>query len=212
KFLRVEDNISRLISFGTAICGGSAIAALAPTIKAKQEEIAIALATVFTLNALALFLFPLIGHSLGMSQESFGVWAALGIHDTSSVVGATSGYGQTALDIGVTVKLTRALWIIPFILLFSALEGSEKKIKIPLFILGFILASSLRSLLPQFESCFNLIASASKQLLVVTLFLIGSGLSRAVLKQVGAQPLIQGLLLWLTLSVATLVAVLSGIL
>ncbi len=207
KLLRVESNTSQLISFGTAICGGSAIAAMAPVIKAKDEEIAVSLATVFTLNAVALLLFPIVGHALQMSQESFGLWAALAIHDTSSVVGAASAYGAVALAVGVTVKLTRALWITPVVLGTALFTKSKQKIKFPLFILGFIVAAVIRSLVPDWSVVWDGIAACSRQLLVLTLFLIGSGLTREVLKRVGFAPLLQGVLLWLIVSVLTLVAI-----
>ncbi|MCL4137853.1 UNVERIFIED_CONTAM: hypothetical protein GTU68_048904 [Idotea baltica] len=211
KALGINSNISKLISFGTAICGGSAIAALAPVIKAREEEIAVSLAIVFTLNAIALFIFPIIGHSLGLNQELFGLWAALGIHDTSSVVGASSSYGAIALERGVTVKLTRALWIVPLVLIFSLFEKSESKIKVPLFIVGFIAASILRSTFIEYQEYWNLIYSVSRQLLVVTLFLIGSSISREIIQRIGLRPLAQAIILWLIVSCSTLAAIVSGI-
>lgn len=211
KILNIGSNISQLISFGTAICGGSAIAALAPTIKAKQEDIAIALAIVFSLNAVALFIFPTIGQYFGMSQESFGLWAALGIHDTSSVVAAASTYGTAALETAITVKLTRALWIAPFILLISLFQGADRKIQVPLFIIGFIIASALRSITPQYQVFWDSIYAISRQLLVVTLFLIGASVSRKILKQVGTKPLVHAVILWVALGATTLIAVISGV-
>jgi uncharacterized integral membrane protein (TIGR00698 family) len=207
RLLKVESNTSQLISFGTAICGGSAIAAMAPVIKAKDEEIAVSLATVFTLNAVALLLFPMIGHALHMSEESFGLWAALAIHDTSSVVGAASAYGAIALAVGVTVKLTRALWITPVVIGTALFTKTKQKVKFPLFILGFIAAAVIRSLIPDWSGIWDGIAVYARQLLVVTLFLIGSGLTREVLKRVGFAPLLQGVLLWLIVSSLTLVAI-----
>jgi uncharacterized integral membrane protein (TIGR00698 family) len=207
RLLKVESKTSQLISFGTAICGGSAIAAMAPVIKAKDEEIAVSLATVFTLNAVALILFPMIGHLLGLSQQAFGLWAALAIHDTSSVVGAASAYGALALATGVTVKLTRALWITPVVLGTAMLTKSKQKVKFPLFILGFVAAAVIRSLLPNLVGIWDGVAVCARQLLVVTLFLIGAGLTREVLRRVGFAPMLQGVLLWLTVSALTLTAV-----
>lgn len=211
RLLKVESRTSQLISFGTAICGGSAIAAMAPVIKAEDEEIAVSLATVFTLNAVALILFPVIGHLLHLSQQSFGLWAALAIHDTSSVVGAASAYGAIALATGVTVKLTRALWITPVVLGAAILTRSKQKVKFPLFILGFVAAAIIRSLLPDLSGLWDGVAACARQLLVVTLFLIGAGLTREVLKRVGFAPMLQGVLLWLTVSTLTLVAVYRAI-
>ena len=208
--LRTPPQTSLLISFGTAICGGSAIAALAPVIEAKDDEIAVALATVFTLNAVALPAFPAVGHLLRMSQHDFGVWAGLAIHDTSSVVGAAAVYGSTALTIGTTVKLTRAMWIVPFVSGTAWIKKSKQRAGIPLFIVGFIMSSLLRTLAPQLIFIWDGAAGMAKQALVVTLFLIGTGLSRNVLRTVGVRPLIQGFILWLLVSVVTLSAVRSG--
>jgi uncharacterized integral membrane protein (TIGR00698 family) len=207
RLLKVESKTSQLISFGTAICGASAIAAMAPVIKAKDEEIAVSLATVFTLNAVALILFPMIGHLLHLSQQSFGLWAALAIPDTSSVVGAASAYGGMALAVGVTVKLTRALWITPVVLGTAMFTKSRQKVKFPLFILGFVAAAVIRSLLPDLSGVWDGVAACARQMLVVTLFLIGAGLTREVLKRVGFAPMVQGVLLWLTVSALTLTAV-----
>ena len=170
RLLKVNSNTSRLISFGTAICGGSAIAAIAPVIKAKDEEVAVSLATIFTLNSVALILFPFIGHLLNLDQQSFGVWAGLAIHDTSSVVGASSSYGHEALMTGVTVKLSRALWITPFVLGFAFFGKSKSKIIIPYFIFGFITAAIIATLLPELNNIWNGTAFAARRLLVVTLF------------------------------------------
>jgi len=204
RMLKVDGNTSSLITFGTAICGGSAIAAMAPVIKARDEEIAISLATVFTLNAAGLVLFPLIGRLLGMPQEVFGVWAALAIHDTSSVVGAAASYGTIALAVATTVKLTRALWITPVALAFSLHRKTGGKIKIPFFILGFIAAALLRSVFPEMEGIWGKFFFLSRRLLVATLFLIGAGLTREVLKKVGSRPFFQGLILWVMASGVTL--------
>jgi uncharacterized integral membrane protein (TIGR00698 family) len=211
RVLKVNSNTSRLISFGTAICGGSAIAAIAPVIKAKNEEVAVSLATVFTLNAVALFLFPVIGHFMKLDQQSFGIWAGLAIHDTSSVVGAASSYGSTALMTGVTVKLSRALWITPFVLGFAFFGKSKGKITVPYFIFGFIAAAVIASLFQSQSYFWNGIAFAAKRLLVVTLFLIGAGLSRQTIKTVGVRPLAQGIILWVIVSLLTLTAILLNI-
>lgn len=211
RFLTVGHNTSLLISFGTAICGGSAIAALAPVIKAKSEEVAVSLAIIFTLNSVALLLFPPLGHFFNLSQHSFGLWAALAIHDTSSVVGATSAFGPVALATGTTVKLTRALWIIPCTLTVALFNKSEQKTNFPLFILGFIAAAMIRSLLPQQTLLWDGISYAGRRLLVVTLFLIGAGLSRDVLRKVGFRPMLQGITLWLLISMITLAAIYQNV-
>jgi uncharacterized integral membrane protein (TIGR00698 family) len=208
RFLNISKNTSALISIGTAICGGSAIAALAPVLKAKNEETAVALATIFTLNSVALLIFPVIGHALHLSQAVFGTWAGLAIHDTSSVVGAAASYGAQALAIGTTVKLTRAIWITPVVLAIAWLKKSDEKPQVPLFIIGFLLAATLRTLFPQLESYWGDFSSVAKQSLVVTLFLIGAGLSKEVLQKVGVRPLIQGVTLWLMVSSLTLAALL----
>ena len=212
KLLKVKDKTSSLISSGTAICGGSAIAAIAPVIDADGEEISIALGTVFILNSIALFVFPALGHALNLSQNQFGVWAAIAIHDTSSVVGAATKYGAEALQIATTVKLARALWIAPLALLFSLIYRNKKaKIAIPYFILFFLLATAARTYAPETfpPQIFDWLVAAAKAGLTVTLFLIGAGLSREVLRKVGARPLVQGILLWLIISIVSLWAVLS---
>jgi len=206
KMLNTNRNTSALISFGTAICGGSAIAAMAPVLKAEDDETAVALATVFTLNSVALLLFPVIGHVLHLSQIVFGTWAGLAIHDTSSVVGAAASYGTQALAIGTTVKLTRAIWIMPAVIGAAWLKKSDQRVKIPLFIIGFILAATIRTVLPQYGNCWGEMSAIAKQSLVLTLFLIGSGLSREVLRKVGVRPLLQGVTLWLVVSSITLAA------
>ena len=216
RFFSVERKASMLIAVGTAICGGSAIAAVGPVIKASDEEMSVSLGTVFILNAIALFLFPIIGHALNMSEDSFGLWAALAIHDTSSVVGAAASYGKHALEVGTTVKLTRALWIIPVAFLFAYIEArydlkhrvnedlSKPKVQIPWFIAFFVLASLIRSILPGQETIYGLFTSVAKALLSLTLFLIGTGLSRSALKKVGVRPLAMGVLLWIIVGVTTL--------
>lgn len=208
RIVRTESRITALVSFGTAICGGSAIAAMAPVIKAKDHETAIALATVFTLNACALLLFPVIGNTLHLSETNFGTWAGLAIHDTSSVVGACSTFGRQALDVGTTVKLTRTLWITPVVLASAWFTGSKGKTGIPLFIVGFIAAATLRTLMPGFGTLWCWLAGAARQSLVLTLFLIGAGLSREVLMRVGLRPLILGFALWFLVGSGTLVALL----
>lgn len=205
RWFKADRNISTLISFGTAICGGSAIAAMAPVIKAKNDETAVSLATVFTLNAVALLLFPTIGHLLQLDQGTFGAWAGLAIHDTSSVVGAASVYGSQALAVGTTVKLTRAIWIIPFVLGAAWMTRTEQKFTFPYFILGFVAASVISSLLAQGHSVWEMTAVIAKQSLVVTLFLIGTGLSRGVLQNVGVRPFVLGISLWLIVGTLTLV-------
>ncbi len=202
--MKVPSNTRTLVAFGTAICGGSAIAAMAPVIKAKDQEIAVSLATVFTLNAVALVLFPPLGQLFTLSQQQFGLWAALAIHDTSSVVGAAASYGAAALAIGTTVKLTRALWIAPCTLAASVLLKSGERTGIPLFIIGFIAAAFISSGLPAFDSLWHILHVIAKQVLVMTLFLIGAGLTRKVLAQVGLKPLLLGILLWIVVSVTTL--------
>jgi uncharacterized integral membrane protein (TIGR00698 family) len=206
KLLKIDPNTSSLISFGTAICGGSAIAAMAPVLKAKDDETAVALATVFTLNSVALLLFPLIGHLLHLDQGIFGTWAGLAIHDTSSVVGAASAYGAQALTIGTTVKLTRAIWITPVVIGTAWLKESDQKVKVPLFIIGFVLAAAIRTCMPQYGHYWDELAAIARQSLVVTLFLIGAGLSREVLRKVGIRPFLQGITLWLLVSSLTLTA------
>jgi uncharacterized integral membrane protein (TIGR00698 family) len=210
RLFKTPQRTSTLISFGTAICGGSAIAAMAPVIKAEAEETGVALATIFTLNSIALILFPPLGHLLGMGQQQFGLWSALAIHDTSSVVGAAAAYGGLALAIGTTVKLTRALWIMPSALLAAWFTKSEGKASFPLFIIGFIAAAAIKTALPQFESLWHPLNSIAKQSLVVTLFLIGSGLTREVLGKTGIKPLAQGVTLWIIVSVTSATAILVG--
>lgn len=211
KILKVERNTSSLISSGTAICGGSAIAAVAPIIRAKEEEASVALGTIFLLNAVALFIFPLIGHALGMNQQQFGTWAAIAIHDTSSVVGAGAAFGEEALKIATTVKLTRALWIIPLTLLYSFMYPGEgkKKLKVPLFILFFILAIVLNTYIVSqwYPSVGNVIAQIARKGLTLSLFFIGASLTRKVIANVGPKALLQGVLLWLVISITSLLFV-----
>jgi uncharacterized integral membrane protein (TIGR00698 family) len=205
--LRIEKKTSCLISCGTAICGGSAIAAISPVIKAEEKQISVALGTVFMLNSLALFLFPLIGHYLHLTQTQFGLWAAIAIHDTSSVVGAAGKYGPRALEVATTVKLARALWIIPVAILAALFfKTGKQKIKIPYFIGFFILAMLINTYLPM-RVLSHLLGQAAKTGLTLTLFLIGSGLSMQVLRNTGVRPLLQGILLWVVISAFALWAV-----
>lgn len=197
KKLMMDRKTAYLISAGTAICGGSAIAAVAPVVKANDNEMSMSLGTIFILNAIALFLFPPIGHLLGMTQEQFGMWAAIAIHDTSSVVGAGAAYGHKALEIATMVKLTRALWIIPVTIATMFLfKQKGAKISIPWFILFFVLAMIANTFLPIPETLGNALVWLAHKGLTVTLFLIGAGLSRGVIRQVGVRPMVQGVLLW----------------
>ena len=210
KILKLNHNTSYLISSGTAICGGSAIAAVGPIIKAKDTDMSMALATVFILNAIGLFLFPILGHWLGLSQQDFGTWAAIAIHDTSSVVGAGAAYGEEALQVATTIKLTRALWIIPLALVTSVIFRSEgKKISIPWFILFFIVAMLINTyLLADFPQIGKFIAGIARKGLIITMFFIGASLSVDVIKSVGIRPLLQGILLWIIISAASLAYIL----
>lgn len=206
KCLKIDRNTSYLISSGTAICGGSAIAAVGPVLKAKDSEMSVALGTIFILNAIALFIFPAIGHALDMTQQQFGTWAAIAIHDTSSVVGAGAAYGEEALKVATTIKLTRALWIIPVAFATSFLFKSKgQKISIPWFIFYFVLAMVVNTYLldgvPQLGAAINGIA---RKTLTITMFFIGASLSLDVLKTVGIKPLVQGVLLWVVISLSTL--------
>ena len=209
KLLKVDSKTSYLISTGTAICGGSAIAAAGPVIGAKEEQMSVALGTIFILNAIALFVFPVVGHWLGLSQEQFGLWAAIAIHDTSSVVGAGAAYGQEALKVATTVKLTRALWIIPLTFVTSFVFKSKgQKVSIPWFILFFVLAmvfnTYVLSLSETGAAIGGVIASLARKSLTIILFFIGASLSRDVLRSVGIKPMLQGVLLWIIISVVTL--------
>lgn len=210
KLLKINRNTAYLISSGTAICGGSAIAAIGPIIKAKDSDMSMALATIFILNAIALFLFPALGHWLGMTQQEFGTWAAIAIHDTSSVVGAGAAYGEEALQVATTIKLTRALWIIPLALLTAVIFRSEgKKISIPWFILFFIVAMLLNTyVLTDIPQVGQFIYGIARKGLVITMFFIGASLSIDTIKSVGIRPLLQGILLWLVISAGSLAYIL----
>lgn len=210
KILKIEKKTSYLISAGTAICGGSAIAAIAPVIKAEEKQISVALGTIFILNSIALFLFPVVGHALNLSQTQFGLWCAIAIHDTSSVVGAASKYGAEALEVATTVKLARALWIIPVAFLSTFIfKNKNSKVKIPYFIGLFILAMVLNTYVPGIQLFSKYAVYIAKSGLTLTLFLIGCGLSGEVLRSVGVKPLLQGVILWTGISAAALWAVVS---
>ena len=209
KLMKVDRNTSYIISSGTAICGGSAIAAVGPVVKAKDAEMSVALGTIFILNAIALFIFPAIGHALGMTQQDFGTWAAIAIHDTSSVVGAGQAYGEEALQIATTIKLTRALWIIPLALVSSVIFKSKgQRISIPWFIFFFVLAMVFNTYILEpsatGQAIGHFVNGIARKSLTVTLFFIGASLSLDVLKTVGVKPLIQGILLWIVISLSTL--------
>jgi uncharacterized integral membrane protein (TIGR00698 family) len=210
KFLKIEKKTSYLISAGTAICGGSAIAAISPVINAKEKEISVALGTIFILNSIALIIFPIIGHSLNLSQTQFGLWCAIAIHDTSSVVGAASKYGAQALEIATTVKLTRALWIIPIAFASTFIfKNKGSKIKIPYFIGLFVLAMVANTYIPFITKYNSYLTGIAKAGLTLTLFLIGCDLNRKVLQSVGIKPFIQGVILWIIISVGSLWVILS---
>jgi uncharacterized integral membrane protein (TIGR00698 family) len=218
KALRVPGRVAFLVSAGTAICGGSAIAAVAPIAEASEEEIAVSLGTVFVLNSVALFLFPAIGGLLHMTQNEFGLWAALAIHDTSSVVGAAAKYGAVALAVGTTVKLARALWIVP-VSAGAALikgrskgggKGGSKRIYLPWFIVLFCLAAAANSYLPVFHGAYETCRHLGVIGLTVTLFLIGTGLSWKTIRAVGVRPLLQGVLLWIVAATASLALIRAG--
>jgi uncharacterized integral membrane protein (TIGR00698 family) len=208
RWLNIEKKTSFLISSGTAICGGSAIAAISPVIKAQEKQISVALGCVFILNSIALFIFPVIGHHLNLSQTQFGLWCAIAIHDTSSVVGAAGKFGPHALEVAATVKLARALWIIPVAFMAAVIfKNKSKKISIPYFIGLFILAMIANTYLPAIHIVSPYFVAMAKVGLTLTLFLIGAGLSRAVLASVGFKPLLQGVVLWIAISTVALYAV-----
>lgn len=210
KIFKLDKQLSYLLSVGTAICGGSAIAATSPIIKPTTKQISLALAIVFTLNSVALFVYPFIGHVLHLTQEQFGLWCAVGIHDTSSVVGAASKYDDEALKIATTVKLARALWIIPVsIITMFIFKSKGSKIKIPWFIGWFIFAILLNTYFPFFDSFSSVVTVAAKSGLNVTLFLIGSTLSLQTLKTIGLKPLAVALILWITISIGSLLYIMN---
>lgn len=208
KIFKTDKKTSYLINNGTAICGGSAIAAISPVIQANEKQISVALGCVFMLNAIALYLFPAIGHALNLSQTQFGTWCAIAIHDTSSVVGASGKFGSQAQEIATTIKLARALWIIPISVLSGFLfKNKSHKIKIPYFIGLFILAMLLNTYLPAIHVIDHFLVAIAKISLTITLFLIGAGLSRSVITSVGVKPLLQAVLLWLFIGGLALFAV-----
>lgn len=210
KLLRVKHTTSFLISTGTAICGGSAIAAISPITEAGEEEIAISLGTIFILNSVALFIFPLIGATLHLTQTQFGLWSALAIHDTSSVVGATAKFGILALSVGTTVKLARALWIVPLSVGTAVARKSRARISWPWFILFFCLAAVANTYLGAFQAAYPELRRLGIVGLTVTLYLIGTGLSLSTLRKVGARPLLQGILLWVVVGAGSLALIRAG--
>lgn len=211
KLLNTKPILSSLITIGTAICGGSAIAATGPILKADHEDMSISLGVVFILNALALFIFPPIGHYLNLTEHQFGLWSALAIHDTSSVVGASLQYGKEALELATTVKLARALWIIPVSLLIAFFMKSKSKIKVPYFIFGFILMAALVTWIPALTETGALLSQIAKKLLVLTLFFIGLNLNYKSIQNVGVRPLILGISLWVIVASTTLAAIMLNL-
>jgi len=216
RLLGVGRNVGTLISVGTAICGGSAIAAIVPVLRPKEHEASVALATVFLLNAVALFAFPPIGHAAHLTDAQFGLWSALAIHDTSSVVGAAVAWGGKAVEIATTVKLARALWIVPLTFAIghwhqrTSGQTAQGKPRRPWFIAGFIAAAALVTYVPGLQHAGHLVASVSKQALVVTLFFIGGSLTRASIKAVGVRPLALGVVLWVAMAGLSLAAIAAG--
>lgn len=216
KLTQINYTTSLLLSVGTAICGGSAIAAVASTMRTKDHEVSLSLAIVFSLNALALFLFPWIGRRAGFDEIQFGLWSALAIHDTSSVIGAASQYGAKALEIATTVKLARALWIVPVVFVVSALwmrkDGASvhAKVKRPWFILGFLLMAALVTWAPALIPAGHVVSDISQRTLVLTLFLIGSGMGRSSLKSIRFRPFVHGLVLWIIVGSASFLAISAG--
>lgn len=210
KIFHISKNTSLLVSSGTAICGGSAIAAMTPVIDADENETSVSLGIIFVLNSLALFIFPAVGHLLNMSQEQFGLWSAIAIHDTSSVVGAAQKYGDVALHLATTVKLERALWIIPLSLVTAIIyKKNGSKISIPYFIFLYIVAMVINTFVPAVQTISPAIVMISKRGLTLTLFLIGAGLTPKALKSIGIKPFLQGIILWICISVASLLVILN---
>ena len=210
RVLSVRRRAAFLISTGTAICGGSAIAAVGPIVGANEDEMSVSLGTIFLLNSIALLTFPSIGLMLKLSQSQFGLWAALAIHDTSSVVGASAKYGAVALAVGTTVKLARALWIVPLSIGTAAVKHSKTRIQWPWFILFFCLAAVANTYFHHGAVAYKFLSNAGKLMLVITLFLIGASLSPAALRKVGPRPLLQGVLLWIVVAVTSLLAIRAG--
>ncbi len=213
KYFCIDKKISQLISCGTAICGGSAISAISPIIKASNKQISISIGIVFLLNSIALFIFPPIGHLLELSQHQFGIWSAIAIHDTSSVVGAAEIYGDRALEVATTVKLARALWIIPVSLLFVIFsKAGISKVRIPYFIGLFLLAIIANTYMPSVQAISPYIVKLAKTALTITLFLIGSGLSFKSLRDVGAKPILLAVFLWAFISISSLMIIVKTVL
>lgn len=209
RLLKTDKKISVLVSSGTAICGGSAIAAVSPVVEAEEQQMSVSLGVVFILNAIALFIFPVIGHALHLSQQQFGVWSAIAIHDTSSVVGAAGAYGKEALGIATTIKMLRTLWIIPVAMFLAFLYKSKNtSIKMPWFIGLYMLAMLVNTYFLQSGAFSDALVRIAKAGLQLTLFFIGSGMSKQAIRSVGARPFLQGVLLWLAISAASLWAVL----
>ncbi len=211
-WLHINRKTAYLISSGTAICGGSAIAAVGPVVKADENEMAVSLGVIFILNSIALFIFPPLGHLLDMTQQQFGTWAAIAIHDTSSVVGAGESFGEEALQIATLIKLTRALWIIPlaFVTMFI-FRDKTAKISIPWFIFIFVLAMIVNTYVPLPEWFVTAMVWIAKRGMVLTLFFIGASLSLASVKSVGVKPLLQAVVLWVVISVSSLMVVLNTV-
>lgn len=209
--LKVKKQTGILLSVGTAICGGSAIAAAAPVLGAEEEDIAVSMGIIFILNSIALLIFPLLGRYFKMPEHAFGLWCALSIHDTSSVVGATLGYGPLALQTGTTVKLARALWIMPLTFILMLLNKKTSGIKIPWFIFGFLVVSGVCSYTPGAQSYAYIISWGAKHLLMLTLFLIGAGLNLNILKKVGWRPFFMGISLWIVVGVSTYLLISRGV-
>lgn len=212
KVMKIDRKTGYLIGAGTSICGGSAIAAVSPAINAKNDQMAVALACVFVLNSIALFLFPILGHVLGLSQHQFGLWSAIAIHDTSSVVGAASSYGNEALLIATTTKLARALWIVPVALVSAILFGGNRKaIKVPAFILLYCVAILIAHFLPQGHEVYQMIFMVAKRTLVVCLFLIGAGITIKKMRETGPKPMILAVLLWVSIACGSLYYILHHV-
>lgn len=216
KALRVEREIAILITFGTAICGGSAIAAITPVLRAKNHSVSVALGTVFILNAIALVIFPPIGHYFAMPEHAFGLWSALAIHDTSSVVGATVAYGKIAAEVGTTIKLARALWIVPITICLGFFVKKTKgdpsaPAKKPWFIAWFLIAAAVVTWIPALQPAGHIVELIAKRVLVLTLFLIGLGLSKETIRSVGIRPFVMGVLLWIIVGSTTLYLALNEI-
>jgi uncharacterized integral membrane protein (TIGR00698 family) len=210
KWIAVKPRAAFLISTGTAICGGSAIAAVGPITGATEDEMSVSLGTIFVLNSVALLTFPTIGLWLKLSQTQFGLWAALAIHDTSSVVGASAKYGAIALAVGTTVKLARALWIVPLSLATAAVKHSKTRIQWPWFILFFCLAAVANTYFFPGATAYHWLSAAGRLMLIITLYLIGASLSPATVRKVGPRPLLQVIVLWIIVAVTSLLAIRAG--